>query len=35
VLRPAGDPEFCVVEPISPREAWRTPALEELLPLTA
>ena len=35
VLRPSGDPEFCVVEPMSPREAWRTPALEELLPLTA
>jgi hypothetical protein len=35
VLRTPGDPEFSVVEPLTPREAWRTPALEELLPLTA
>lgn len=35
VLRPAGDPEFCVVESIPPRAAWRVPTLEELLPLTA
>lgn len=35
VLRSAGDPEFGVVEALSPREAWRTPALAALLPLTA
>ncbi len=35
VLRTPGDPEFCVVESRSPREARRTPALEALLPLTA
>jgi hypothetical protein len=35
VLRTPGDPEFSVVETLAPREAWRTPALEELLPLTA
>ena len=35
VLRPVGDPEFSVLESIAPREAWRTPALETLLPLTA
>jgi hypothetical protein len=35
VLRTPGDPEFGVVEALSPREAWRAPALAELLPLTA
>jgi hypothetical protein len=35
VLRPPGDPEFGVVEALPPREAWRTPALAELMPLTA
>jgi hypothetical protein len=35
VLRTPGDPEFGVVEALSPREAWRAPALGELLPLTA
>ena len=35
VLRPAGDPEFSVVESIPPHQAWRVPALEELLPLTS
>jgi len=35
VLRPSGDAEFGVVEALPPRQAWRTPALAELLPLTA
>jgi hypothetical protein len=35
VLRSPGDPEFGVVEALPPRDAWRTPALSELMPLTA
>ena len=35
VLRTPGDPEFAVVEALAPQQAWRTPELAALLPLTA